>query len=133
MSAVFADTSALLALLNPKDTSHGEADRVFATLRARQAPLVSTSYVLVETYALIGRRLGIEVVRRFRGEFAPLMEVVWVDAVLHDAGLDLLLERNKRLLSLVDAVSFVTMRRRTLGEAFAFDPHFEEEGFTLLT
>jgi hypothetical protein len=24
------------------------------------------------------------------------------------------------------------MRRRSLEEAFAFDPHFEEEGFTLL-
>jgi uncharacterized protein len=117
---------------NPKDDSHAEAQKAFATLRVRQAPLISTSYVLVETYALVGRRLGIEAVRRFRTEFVPLLEVVWVDAMLHDAGLDLLLERNKRLLSLVDAVSFVTMRRRSLEEAFAFDPHFEDEGFTLL-
>jgi len=63
--------------------------------------------------------------------FAPLVEVVWVDEALHEAGLDLLLVRRKRLLSLVDAVSFVTMRRRGLAEAFAFDPHFEQEGFSL--
>jgi uncharacterized protein len=132
VSAVFADTSALLALLNPKDDSHAEAETAFAKLRVRQAPLMSTSYVLVETYALVGRRLGLEAVRRFRTEFAPLLDVVWVDAALHDAGLDLLIERNKRLLSLVDAVSFVTMRRRRVEEAFAFDPHFEEEGFRLL-
>ena len=56
----------------------------------------------------------------------------WVDALLHDAGLDLLVDRNKRRLSLVDAVSFVTMRRRHVDEAFAFDPHDEEEGFTLV-
>jgi predicted nucleic acid-binding protein len=64
--------------------------------------------------------------------FAPLIEVVWVDEALHDAGLDLLLERRQRLLSLVDAVSFVTMQRTSVAEAFAFDPHFEQEGFSLV-
>lgn len=132
MNSVFADTSALLALLNAKDQNHVQAERGFASLRARQAPLVSTSYVLVETYALVGRRLGLDAVRSFRADFAPLIEVVWVDDALHDAGLDLLLQRRKRLLSLVDAVSFVMMRQRSVGEAFAFDPHFEDEGFSLV-
>jgi predicted nucleic acid-binding protein len=58
--------------------------------------------------------------------------VIWVDEALHHAGLDLLLERNKQLVSLVDAVSFVTMRHRRVAEAFSFDPHFEEEGFSLV-
>ena len=133
MNAVFADTSGLLALLNPKDQHHARADRAFGSLRARQAALVSTSFVLVETYALIGRRLGLDAVRRFRADFAPLIDVVWVDEALHEAGLDLLLERRKRLLSLVDAVSFVMMRQRRIGEAFAFDPHFEAENFSLVS
>jgi hypothetical protein len=42
-------------------------------------------------------------VRDFRAGFAPLLDVVWVDAMLHDGGLDLLLERQKRSLSPVDA------------------------------
>ena len=71
--------------------------------------------------------------RSFRADFAPLINVVWVDAALHDAGLDLLLERRKRLLSLVDAVSFVTMRQQHIDEAFAFDPDFAQEGFSLVT
>ena len=133
MNAAFADTSGLLALLSGKDENHARAERAFATLRARQAALVSTSFVLVETYALVGRRLGLDAVRSFRADFAPLIEVVWVDEALHDAGLDLLLERRRRLLSLVDAVSFVTMRQRDVAEAFAFDPHFEEEGFSLVS
>lgn len=133
MNAVFADTSGLLALLNATDDNHARAERAFATLRARQASLVSTSFVLVETYALVGRRLGLDAVRSFRADFAPLIEVVWVDEALHDASLDLLLERRKRLLSLVDAVSFVTMRLRNVAEAFAFDPHFEQEGFSLVS
>lgn len=132
MNAVFADTSALLALLDEKDRNHAGAERAFAALRDRRASLVSTSFVLVETYALVGRRFGLDAVRSFRADFAPLIDVVWVDEALHDAGLDLLLERRKRLLSLVDAVSFVTMRKHSVDEAFAFDPHFEQEGFTLV-
>lgn len=132
MNAVFADTSGLLALLNAKDENHVRAEQGFANLRTRRAPLVSTSYVLVETYALVGRRLGLDAVRSFRADFAPLIEVVWVDEALHNAGLDLLLDRRKRLLSLVDAVSFVAMRQTKVEEAFAFDPHFEQEGFSLV-
>lgn len=130
MTAVFADTSALLALLNAEDRDHGRAAGAFGALRARRAAIVTTSYVLVETYALIGRRLGLDAVRSFRADFAPLLDVIWVDDALHDAGLDLLLKRHRRLLSLVDAVSFVAMRRQGLSEAFAFDPHFEQEGFS---
>ena len=133
MNAVFVDTSGLLALLNPKDEHHAVADRAFANLRARQVSLVSTSFVLVETYALVGRRLGLEAVRSFRTEFAPLINVVWVDEALHEAGLDLLLGRRKRLLSLVDAVSFVTMRQRRVAEVFAFDPQFRQEGFSMVS
>ena len=62
MNAVFADTSALLALLDAKDRNHARAERAFATLRSRRASLVSTSFVLVETYALVGQRLGLDAV-----------------------------------------------------------------------
>jgi uncharacterized protein len=132
VNAVFADTSAFLALLNAVDENHGRAARAFETLRARKAQIVTTSYVLVETYALVGRRFGVEAMRSFRATFVPLTEVVWVDEALHNAGLDLLLDRRKRQLSLVDAVSFVTMQRGQLEEAFAFDPHFAQEGFSVL-
>jgi predicted nucleic acid-binding protein len=49
MSAVFTDTSGLLALLNPEDDNHARAKAAFASLRVRRASLVSTSFVLVET------------------------------------------------------------------------------------
>jgi predicted nucleic acid-binding protein len=132
MTAVFADTSGLLALLSDKDEHHAAAARAFRKLQARQSLLVTSSFILVETYALLGRRLGVEAVRAFRADLSPLLEVVWVDATLHEAGLDRLLKHRRRQLSLVDAVSFEVMTRRGLGEAFAFDPHFEQEGFALV-
>jgi predicted nucleic acid-binding protein len=132
LSEVFADTSGLLALLNAKDEHHERAARAFERLRARRAALVTTSYVLAETYALLARRLGLGAVRGFRTELAPLLDVVWVDEALHEAGLDLLFVRRRRHLSLVDAVSFTTMRERRLAEAFACDPHFAQEGFAVV-
>lgn len=132
MSRVFVDTSAVLALLNPADDAHPRARRAFERLAAREAPLLTTSFVLVETYALIGRRMGLGAVGAFRQSFAPLFEVVWIDGAAHEAGLDLLLERGRPDLSLVDAVSFHVMRQRRLDEAFAFDRHFEDEGFRLV-
>lgn len=129
MSRVFVDTSAILALINPLDESHEAARKAFEKLQAREAPLLTSSFVLVETYALIGRRLGLDAVAAFRRDFAPLLEIVWVGGALHESGLDLLLERRVSDLSLVDAVSFLLMRQRRIDEAFAFDRHFTEEGF----
>lgn len=130
MTRVFVDTSAAYALLDAGDAAHARARRAFDRLRGREALLVTTSYVLVETCALVTRRLGLAALRDFREGFAPLLEVSWVDAELHEAALDLLFGRRKSSLSLVDAASFVIMRREGIDEAFAFDRHFDDEGFT---
>jgi len=132
MNAVFVDTSALLALLNAADRYHARAASAFRSLRIRQDSLLSTSYVLVETYALAAHRFGLDAVQSFRADFAPLMDIVWVDEALHNAGLDLLAEKRKRTLSLADAVSFVTMRQRDIAAAFSFDSQFEQEGFSII-
>ena len=129
MSRVFVDTSAAYALLDGGDAAHSRARRAFTRLRDREAPLVTTSYVLVETCALVARRLGLDALRTFREELAPLVEVVWVDGATHEAALDLVLARRRGTLSLVDACSFVVMRRERIDEAFAFDRHFTEAGF----
>lgn len=105
MKRVFVDTSAILALLQPRDQAHRQAKDAFNRLQQQQARLLTSSYVLIESYALLGRRLGIEAVRAFREKFVPLLEVLWIEEDLHDRGLDLLLERGVRHLSLVDATS----------------------------
>ncbi len=132
MNQVFVDTSAILALVNPKDEHHLRARKGFESLSSRKAGLLTSSYVLVETYALLERRMGLAAVQAFRADLVPLCEVAWVDESVHEAALDLLIERRKRGLSLVDTTSFIVMRKRRLDEAFCFDPHFDEEGFVLM-
>lgn len=132
MSAVFVDTSAFYALLVASDRDHRRAKVAFEGLRRGDATLVTSSYVLVETYALLGRRVGVDAVATFRADFAPLLDVVWIDLAMHEDGLDVLLARRSETLSLVDAVSFVVIRSRDLADVFAYDRDFEREGFTLV-
>jgi predicted nucleic acid-binding protein len=125
---VLVDTSALLALALAQDAAHGPAVQALERLRAESAELVTTSYVLVETYALLGRRFGLPVVRGFRDHVAPLLTVIWVDANLNEGALDRLLGENLRDLSLVDAVSLEVLRTERIDRVFAFDPHLVRDG-----
>lgn len=95
--------------------------------------MLTTSYVLLETYALLGRRLGPQAVRSFREAFAPLVDVVWVDRLLHEKGLDTLAESSERDLSLVDTVSFQVIEEEGIerDRVFVFDRHFEDRRFGL--
>jgi predicted nucleic acid-binding protein len=132
VTEVFVDTSALLALLGSDDRCHLDAKRAFDELERSLTPLCSSSYVLVETYALLQRRMGLDSVRVMRDHLAPLLEIVWVDQQVHGAALDHLLNEQRRQLSLVDAVSFQIMTKRGIPCAFAYDQHFVEAGFELL-
>lgn len=128
MSA-FVDTSALLAVLHSGDENHARASRRFRALLESDEVLVTTSYVLVETVALLQHRFGLGAVRGFQDAVAPVLEVVWVDAELHAEGTAALLTAARREMSLVDCVSFACMRRQGLNRAFHFDRHFREQGF----
>ena len=131
--SVFVDTSALLAVLDHDEAHHAEAAAIWADLLERDEDLVTTSYVLVETYALAQRRLGLGAVRTLTQDFVPLLTVIWIDAALHDAGLAAVFGANRRDLSLVDCVSFGAMRQRHLDAVFAFDADFGVQGFRLLS
>jgi predicted nucleic acid-binding protein len=130
--AIFVDTSALYAALSADDECHADARAQWDAVLAADEPLVTTSYVLAETCALLGRRLGVQAVRDFDAAFAPVLEVRWVDAALHERAVAAYLAANRRDLSLVDCASFEVMRARGLVVVFAFDTHFAEWGFRCL-
>jgi predicted nucleic acid-binding protein len=130
--SVFVDTSALFAVLAADDEAHPAAAREWRRLMEGDALLETTSYVLVETHALVQVRLGFEAVRVLVRDFVPLLHVVWVEAEIHAAGVSAVLAAGRRSLSLVDCTSFEVMRRRSLARAFAIDRHFAEQGFDVI-
>ncbi len=130
--SVFVDTSALFALLDADDDNHANAAKSWPELIGSQQPLITTSYVLVESCALIQNRLGLEAVRGFCDDLVPVLTVEFVTSDIHRLGTAALLAASKRGLSLVDCVSFETMRELGIRSVFTFDRHFRDYGFTVL-
>lgn len=130
--SVFIDTSALFALLDADDSNHKKAAGAWRELVVSRESMITTSYVLVESCALIQNRLGFEAVRGFCDDLVPVLTVEFVTSDIHRLGTAALLAASKRGLSLVDCVSFETMRELGIRSAFTFDRHFREYGFTVL-
>lgn len=130
--AIFVDTSGVYALLDEDESNHLAAARFWTSLIEEAQDLVTTNYVVVETCALLQRRLGMRAVHRYHAAAVPVLHVEWVDSSVHDTGRAVWLAANRRQLSLVDCVSFETMRRLGLDRAFAFDADFEAQGFVRL-
>ena len=131
MSA-FLDTSAAYALMVSTEEGHREVLREFRGLLEAGRTLWATSYVVVETVALLQHRIGLAPVRDLVEHVVPVLSVVWVSEALHRRGVERLLREDRRALSLVDCVSFEFMRAQGLREALALDAHFSEFGYRLL-
>ncbi len=130
--SVFVDTSAFLAVLNADDRQHDRARPFWETILQKNEILFTTNYVLLETYALVQNRLGMNAVREFATYAVPLLEIVWVDETLHQRGVSAFLSANRRRLSLVDSISFEVARAFGIDKIFTFDRHFAEQGFRCL-
>ena len=129
---IFIDTSAFYALLDRDDAHHPRAKRAWTELLKAAHALVASNYVLVETFALVQDRLGIEAARAFHDDVLPLIHIEFVAAETHRSGVAALLSASRRDLSLVNCVSFEVMRISGINTAFAFDKHFKEQGFVIL-
>jgi predicted nucleic acid-binding protein len=130
---VFVDTSAIFALIAENDESHSAAVAIWNNTLIAAAPLLLTSsYVIAETYDLLRKRIGLEAVRSADSFVRSYLDVVFVRQAEHERGVALMLSRRRRKLSLVDCVSFIVAKDAVVEAVFAFDRHFEDEAFTLL-
>lgn len=128
---IFADTSGLYALLVKNDYMFVRARENFIYFAENNVELVTSSFVLVETTALLQSRIGLEPVNDFNARILPLLDVVWVDNTWYSRAVQRLMSQNKQRASLVDCMSFEIMDALEIESAFAFDKHFEENGFIL--
>jgi predicted nucleic acid-binding protein len=129
---VFIDTSAFIAVMNASDQNHSPAKRTWQDLLQKEADLLCNNYVLVEVFALLQNRFGIEAVRLFNDDILPVLDIIWVDKLMHSRAVSAILAAKRRRLSLVDCTSFETMRELGVSCAFTFDSHFVELGFEMI-
>jgi len=142
---IFLDTSAIYALADRDDNNHRQAKRIAAMLDSGGDALTH-NYILVESAALIQRRLGFSQAKIFFRE-SLAFQIVWVDAILHARAVSYWqsqkgsarsagpysLEEGKRNISFVDCVSFMLMRDSNIKKAFAFDQDFVNAGFEVVS
>lgn len=129
---IFVDTSAILSVLVTNDANHERAMQCWHDLLEENQTVVTNNYVLVESTAIIQKRLGLSKVRDLQENILPFLKTEWIDETQHNAALQNVLSANRRQLSLVDCSCFETMRRLKIEKVFTFDSHFHEQGFEII-
>jgi predicted nucleic acid-binding protein len=86
----------------------------------------------VETCALVQSRFGMAALKLFQEDIVPVLKIEWIDNSIHQAAMGIMLSAMRKKLSLVDCVSFETMRLLELTTVFTLDRHFKEQGFKCL-
>ena len=62
-----------------------------------------------------------------------ILHVIWIDYDFSKQGWDIFRQYNvDKLWSFTDCTSYAVMKKSGITEAFAFDHHFEQMGFTLV-
>lgn len=132
---IFVDSGAWFALSYPREVHHRAALALFR--RAEQGEfgrLITSDYVLDETYTLVRMRIGIESVRALGAVLAhsPNLQVVKVSDTDFDTALAMMLAHPRDRWSFTDCTSFVLMESLGIRTAFGFDSDFRTAGFRLL-
>jgi predicted nucleic acid-binding protein len=126
MARVLVDTSAIYALIDADDASHGAARAGLNRLRKRRDEPFITNLVLAECHALLLARLGANIARRWLSTMAwPIERSTAED---EDTAKQIILTHADKGYSFTDAVSFAVIKRLHIRTALAFDRHFAQFG-----
>jgi len=129
---IFVDTSAFYALMDRSDNYHEKASGLWADFLQKDADLKTSNYITVETLALVQNRLGFEAADLWYRDILSIIEVLWIDGLVHNLAFELWLSLGRRNLSLVDCTSFVIMRKHNIEKVYGIDRHFAEQGFQIM-
>jgi predicted nucleic acid-binding protein len=126
----FADTSYLIALINPVDEAHQRT----VAYASQPVFIVTTQWVFAEFLAYLSFPRARGVAAAFLEQLARNRRYTVVPACDPDfqAGLTLYRERPDKAWSLIDCISFEVMRQHGLREALSTDVHFEQAGYHAL-
>ncbi len=128
---ILIDTSAFYALVSASDEFHPKAKGTFERLVDQKAELYTSSYIFVESAALIQHRLGFPTLKTFVDSVRESLRFLWIDGRTHWQAWEILKETPGRRLSFVDCTTIV-LAKALDARVFAFDEDFKQEGIVLL-
>ena len=129
---VFVDTSFFKGLVDSGDDFHQQAKHSWQKLKEQDTALITSNYVLDESFTLIKLRCGIEIVSKFRDNITKSSHVIKIMrvTVIDEAQAWKWFLNDWSKLSFTDCVSFAVMKRLDITRVAAFDEHFKRAGFT---
>ncbi len=132
---ILVDSGAWYALSDPQERHHGHATALFTRLtKGEFGRILTTDFVLDETYTLLRMRLGTGAVAKLRDllKHSSSLQMLRVSDLDFDHAVDLMLAHGDKRWSLTDCTSFVLMRELEVANAFTFNHNFSEAGFRIL-
>jgi len=132
---LFVDTSAWVAIKDRREKHHAAATAYLAEVAKRKERLVTTDYILDETYTLLLYDIGYDVTIEFKREIdllsaTPALNIINVGPAVQAEAWTVFERFNRdKLWSFTDCTSYVVMRTHQIAECFAFDEDFAQMGF----
>ena len=133
---VFVDTGGWIAMAVKRDCYHKRAATYYRKLSKDKVRLVTSNYVLAETYTRIRYDDGHAKALQFNALTqeaikAGRLNLEWVTPAIHKEAWDIFENYADQDFSFVDCTSFVIAKRVGVKEAFGFDDHFKTMGLIL--
>lgn len=132
-STVFVDSSFWKAYVDRRDDFHNKALPILDRLMRENCLLLTTNYILDETFTLIRVKCGLQLAIDLKSMLEEVelgLEITRVlaqdDVVAWDW-----FRNDWSKLSFTDCVSFAVMKRLVLTRVATFDPHFARAGFKI--
>lgn len=131
---IFIDTSGFKAVVDNNDEFHQKAVKIWQKLKEEKAVLITSNYILDETFTLLRARCGIKTALRFKQILAKSSRVVKVVRVTlaDEAAAWKWFVKNWSDLSFTDCVSLALMKRLNIKKVVSFDRHFLWAGMEII-
>lgn len=128
---IFVDTSAWIALVDKDDSHHKEAASSYPSLLKNHRNLITSNFVIAETYIIIlnelSHKLAIDFLEKLKA--SPRILKIYSNEDIEAEAEPILVKYSDQDFSYTEAVSFVIMKRQKIRKAFSFDKHFVIAGF----
>lgn len=128
--AYLLDSGALIALQDPTDQWHQEANECLREIARRGAPVIVIVAVIAETHRRLLHKQGAAEAKRFLDSiYDGTVNVLRAGKADEDDAATIVGRYLDAGISYTDALSMAVMKRERIGSAFTFDHHFSVVGF----
>lgn len=134
MRGLFVDTAGWMSLADGRDPRHDASKQTRDGWLKEHGVLISSDYVMDETFTLIRVRLGVEAAARWwdQVESSSFLRWEWMDRERAEKARRWFFRWQDKSFSFTDCTSFVIMRELHLRRVLTADRHFQEAGFEIL-